>query len=83
MRIVTLTTAALALTAGLASATTFGIADRNDDGAISKGEFAQVFGPELDAFTFSVVDHDNDGMISSGEFTAAQNSASGPLVSAN
>lgn len=82
MRIATLTAAALALTVGVASATTFGIADRNDDGAISKGEFVQVYGPELDAFSFRLIDDNDDGVIDAGEYADARSHTNGILKNA-
>ena len=71
MRIVTLTAAALALTAGVASASQFSLVDQNDDGTISKAEFVRIYGPDLDTSSFWAVDKDRNGTIDAGEFSAA------------
>ena len=80
MRTLAIAAAALALTAGVASATTFHIADRNGDDVVTKSEFLKIYGPELDAFSFSVIDDNNDGTVSAEEYRAAQNGPNGPLV---
>lgn len=80
MRTFAIAAAALAMTAGVASATTFGLADRNDDGVVSKAEFVKIYGPELDAFEFRVIDDNNDGQISADEYSDAQNGPNGLLV---
>ena len=74
MRIVTLTAAAIALTAGIASAATFDTVDRNDDGVLSKTEFLRIYGPELDSASFRHIDQNNDGAVDLAEFNAESSS---------
>ena len=82
MRIITLTAAALALTAGVASAASFTSVDRNDDGVVSKAEFLHIYGPELDTSSFRYIDQNHDGSVDTAEYDAARTS-SGLLEEAN
>ena len=79
MRILTLTAAALALTAGVASASTFDGVDRNDDGMISKSEFTKIYGPDLDVASFRIVDANDDGLIDAEEFASERFGVNGIL----
>ena len=82
MRIITLTAAALALTAGVASAASFTSVDRNDDGLVSKAEFLQIYGPDLDTSSFRYIDQNHDGAIDTAEFADAERNTHGPLAQA-
>ena len=71
MRIVSLTAAALALSAGIAAAAPFSSVDRNDDGVVTKSEFLRIYGPELDVSSFRFIDENRDGTLDLAEFDAA------------
>ena len=74
MRIIPLTAAALALTAGIAAAAPFHSVDRNDDGMVTKTEFLRIYGPDLDVSSFRHIDRNNDGVVDLAEFNAESSS---------